>query len=296
MSASKNTSKKTMDVGEPTLKRREFLSVGGATIAGAAIGGGALEGAESVGLLDRPLPDEELQETLADVEAMTFDVFGTVVDWRTSIIREGQMLGAEKGFELDWPAFADAWRRGYGPAMNRVRTGELPWLKIDDLHRLILDDLLVEFEFPAMTEAEIDHLNRVWHRLIPWPDTVRGLWQLKANFALATLSNGNVALLTNMAKNAGLPWDVVLSAELSGHYKPDPEVYIKAADLLGLPHEKVMMVAAHKGDLRAAGALGFKTAYVPRPLEYGPGRTIDTTPDPAFDVNATDFMDLAAQM
>ncbi len=284
-------SKKTTDLGESTLERREFLSVGGATIAGAAIGGG-----EGVGLMDRTLPDERAQEALAEVEAMTFDVFGTVVDWRTSIIREGQILGLEKGFDLDWEAFADAWRRGYGPAMNRVRTGELPWLKIDDLHRLILDDLLVEYDFPAMTEAEIDDLNRVWHRLIPWPDTVRGLWRLKANFTLATLSNGNVALLTNMAKNAGLPWDVVLSAELSGHYKPDPEVYIKAADLLGLPHEKVMMVAAHRGDLRAAGALGFKTAFVPRPLEYGPGRDIDTTPDPAFDVNATDFVDLAAKL
>jgi len=296
MSASKNASEKTMDVGEPTLKRREFLSVGGATIARAAIGGGALEGGEGVGLLDRPSPDEELQQALADVEAMTFDVFGTVVDWRTSIIREGQALGLEKGFQRDWEAFADAWRRGYGPAMNRVRTGDLPWLKIDQLHRMILDDLLVEFEFPAMTEAEIDDLNRVWHRLIPWPDTVRGLHQLKANFTLATLSNGNVALLTNMAKNAGLPWDAVLSAELSGHYKPDPEVYIKAADLLGLPHERVMMVAAHRGDLRAAGALGFKTAFVPRPLEYGPDRDIDTTPDPAFDVNATDFLDLAAKL
>ena len=286
-----SASKRTTDLGESTLERREFLSVGGATIAGAAVGGG-----EGVGRMDRELPEERLQVALADVEAMTFDVFGTVVDWRTSIIREGQVLSLEKGFDLDWESFADAWRSGYGPAMNRVRTGELPWLKIDQLHRLILDDLLVEYDFPDMTEAEIDHLNRVWHRLIPWPDTVLGLGRLKANFVLATLSNGNVALLTNMAKNAGLPWDVILSAELSGHYKPDPEVYIKAADLLGLPHERVMMVAAHKGDLRAAGALGFKTAFVPRPLERGPDRVIDTTPDPAFDVNATDFLDLAAQL
>ncbi len=301
MSASKKTSElgeptpdlgePTADLGEPTLKLRQFLAAGGATIAASTFGGGA-----GVGLLPETLPDEERQQALADVEAMTFDVFGTVVDWRTSIIREAQILGMEKGFDRDWEAFADGWRRGYGPAMNRVRTGELPWLKIDDLHRMILDDLLVEFEFPAMTEAEIDDLNRVWHRLIPWPDTVRGLWQLKANFTLATLSNGNVALLTNMAKNAGLPWDAVLSAELSGHYKPDPEVYIKAADLLGLPHEKVMMVAAHKGDLRAAQALGFKTAFVPRPLEYGPDRNIDTTPNPQFDVNATDFLDLAAKI
>ena len=284
-------SEKTSEFTELTLERREFLSVGGASIAGAAIGGG-----EGVGLLDRTLPEERVQEALAGVEAMTFDVFGTVVDWRTSIIREGQVLSLEKGFYLDWESFADAWRSGYGPAMNRVRTGELPWLKIDLLHRMILDDLLVEYDFPAMSEVEIDHLNRVWHRLIPWPDTVRGLGRLKAKFVLATLSNGNVSLLTNMAKNAGLPWDVILSAELSGHYKTDPEVYIKAAELLSLPHERVMMVAAHKGDLRAAGALGFKTAYVPRPLEYGPDREIDTTPDPAFDVNATDFLDLAAQL
>jgi len=290
-------SKRTNDLGEatdltePTMKRREFLAAGGATIAATTLGADP-----EVRLLDRTAPDPQAQDALANVEAMTFDVFGTVVDWRTSIIREGQMLAREKGFDLDSAAFADAWRRGYGPAMNRVRTGELPWLKIDQLHRMILDDLLVEFEFPAMTEAEIDDLNRVWHRLIPWPDTVRGLYQLKANYTLVTLSNGNVSLLANMAKNAGLPWDIVLSAELSGHYKTDPEVYIKAAELLSLPHEKIMMVAAHKGDLRAAGALGFKTGYVPRPLEYGPGRTIDTTPDPAFDVNATDFMDLAAKM
>ena len=284
-------SKETSELAEPTLERREFLSVGGATIAGAAIGGG-----EGVGLLDRTLPEERWQEALADVEALTFDVFGTVVDWRTSIIREGQVLGLEKGFDLDWESFAHAWRSGYGPAMNRVRTGELPWLKIDQLHRLILDELLVEYDFPAMSEEEIDDLNRVWHRLIPWPDTVRGLGRLKAKFVLSTLSNGNVSLLTNMAKNAGLPWDVILSAELSGHYKPDPEVYIKAAELLSLPHERIMMVAAHKGDLRAAGAVGFKTAFVPRPLEYGPEREIDTTPEPEFDVNATDFLDLAAQL
>jgi 2-haloacid dehalogenase len=288
--------KRTNDLGEPTLKRREFLAVGGATIAATTLGGAPAVGDAGVGLLGRTVPNERAQQALANVEAMTFDVFGTVVDWRTSIIREGQMLGREKGFELDWPAFADAWRRGYGPAMNRVRTGELPWLKIDQLHRMILDDIVVEFGLPEMTEEETDHLNRVWHRLIPWPDTVRGLWQLKANYTLVTLSNGNVSLLANMAKNAGLPWDVVLSAELSGHYKTDPEVYIKAAELLSLPHEKVMMVAAHKGDLRAAAALGFKTGYVPRPLEYGPDRDIDITPDPSFDVNATDFMDLAAQL
>jgi len=239
----------------------------------------------------QPDPDR-----LAMVKAMTFDVFGTVVDWRSSILREGEELTARTGIEVDWPRFADAWRAGYGPAMRRVRSGELPWTRIDDLHRMILDGLIPEFGLAALTETERDDLNRVWHRLSPWPDTVSGLTRLRTRYVLATLSNGNVALLVNMAKHSGLPWDAVLSAELAHQYKPDPEVYLTAADLLGLEPAQVMMVAAHKGDLRAAAAIGFKTAYVPRPLEYGPDREIDTTPDPSFDVNATDFNDLADQL
>ena len=235
-------------------------------------------------------------DRLAMVRAMTFDVFGTVVDWRSSIVREGEQLTARKGIAVDWPRFADAWRAGYGPAMSRVRNGELPWTRIDDLHRIILDGLIPEFGLTALTEAERDDLNRVWHRLSPWPDTVSGLTRLRTRYVLATLSNGNVALLVNMAKHSGLPWDAVLSAELAHRYKPDPAVYLTAADLLGLEPEQVMMVAAHKGDLRAAAALGLRTAYVPRPLEYGPDREIDTTPDPAFDVVATDFNDLADRL
>ena len=169
-------------------------------------------------------------------------------------------------------------------------------MKIDQLHRRILNDLLTEFDISGLSEGEIDDLNRVWHRLIPWPDSVLGLGRLRSKFVLATLSNGNVSLLTHMAKNAGLPWDCVLSAELSGHYKPDPEVYEKAADLLDLPPRRIMMVAAHKGDLRAAQGVGFKAAWVPRPLEYGPSVTVDTTPDPEFDITASDFLDLAEQL
>ncbi len=235
-------------------------------------------------------------ERLEMVKAMTFDVFGTVVDWRSSIIREGEQLTKRTGIEVDWPRFADAWRGGYGPAMGRVRAGELPWTKIDDLHRMILSGLIPEYGLSALNEAEREDLNRVWHRLSPWPDTVSGLTRLRTRYVLASLSNGNVALLVNMAKHSGLPWDAVLSAELAHKYKPDPEVYLTAADLLGLKPEQVMMVAAHKGDLRAAAALGFKTAYVPRPLERGPDREIDTTPDPSFDVNATDFNDLADRL
>ena len=239
----------------------------------------------------QPDPDR-----LAMVKAMTFDVFGTVVDWRSSIVREGEELTVRTGIEVDWPRFVDAWRAGYGPAMRRVRSGELPWTRIDDLHRMILDRLIPEFGLTALTDAERDDLNRVWHRLAPWPDAVSGLTRLRTRYVLASLSNGNMALLVNMAKHSGLPWDAVLSAELAHQYKPDPAVYLTAADLLGLEPEQVMMVAAHKGDLRAAAALGFKTAYVPRPLEYGPDREIDTTPDPSFDVFATDFNDLADRL
>ena len=230
------------------------------------------------------------------VRALTFDVFGTVVDWRGSIIREGQLLAARKGYNVDWASFADSWRSGYGPAMNKVRSGELPWTKIDDLHRMILDDLVDEYSLSGMSEAELVHFNEAWHRLSPWPDTVSGLNKLKSKYVITTLSNGNVSLLTHMAKNGGLPWDAILSAELSGHYKPDPEAYLKAADLLSLKPEQVMMVAAHPGDLRAAARTGLKTAYVIRPLERGPGRPVNRNPDGEFDYTAEDFNDLARQL
>ena len=230
------------------------------------------------------------------VRALTFDVFGTVVDWRGSIIREGQLLAARKGYNVDWARFADSWRSGYGPAMNKVRSGELPWTKIDDLHRMILDDLVDEYSLSGMSEAELVHFNEAWHRLSPWPDTVSGLNKLKSKYVITTLSNGNVSLLTHMAKNGGLPWDAILSAELSGHYKPDPEAYLKAADLLSLKPEQVMMVAAHPGDLRAAARTGLKTAYVIRALERGPGRPVNRNPDGEFDYSAEDFNDLARQL
>jgi 2-haloacid dehalogenase len=270
--------------GSPSLERREFLAVGASAFASSSLEPGTSPLAHRMPSASQQVPE---------VDALTFDVFGTVVDWRTSIIREGQLMTAEKGIEADWPAFADAWRAGYVPAMGRVRSGDLPWMRIDDLHRLILDDIAPDFGLDTLSEEELDHLNRVWHRLVPWPDSVLGLTRLRAKYMLVTLSNGNVALLANMAKNAGLPWDVVLSAELAQHYKPDPEVYQTAADLLGLPINRLMMVAAHKSDLRAARATGMRTAYVPRPLEYGPNPDFDGTPDPEFDVVAGDFIELA---
>lgn len=225
------------------------------------------------------------------IRALTFDVFGTVVDWRGTIIEEGKAW--EIG--LDWAAFADAWRAGYQPAMQRVRSGELGWTRIDDLHRMILDDLLPEFGLTGLSEEKLAHLNRVWHRLRPWPDAVKGLTRLKQKYVIATLSNGNVSLLTNMAKNAGLPWDCILSAELSRHYKPDPEAYRSACHLLDLPPSQVLMVAAHEGDLRAAAAVGMRTAYVHRPLEYGLHHP-KPWPQEEFDLMAVDFLDLAEQL
>jgi 2-haloacid dehalogenase len=230
------------------------------------------------------------------VKALTFDVFGTVVDWRSSVIAEGAALGRRKGLRVDWAKFADAWRGGYGPSMDRVRKGELPWTNIDRLHRMVLDRLLQEFGIANLTEAEKDHFNRVWHRLKPWPDSVAGLTRLKRRFVIATLSNGNVALLTNMAKHGGLPWDCILSGELFRHYKPDPEVYRGAAELLGLALREVMMVAAHKGDLKAAQGAGMRTGFVPRPLERGAGRKVDVSEEPWIDVTAADFNDLAAKL
>ena len=233
---------------------------------------------------------------VSTVKALTFDVFGTVVDWRGSLIRQGVAFGAARGLSVDWARFADDWRGGYGPSMDRVRRGELPWTNIDTLHRMVLDQLLEKYHITDLSETDKEHLNRVWYQLTPWPDAVAGLTRLRVRYVLATLSNGNVALLTNMAKYAGLPWDCILSGELMKHYKPDPEVYQTAASLLGLRPEQVMMVAAHKGDLRAAQGVGLRTAFVPRPMERGPERTPDLTPDPAFTIHAVDFNDLAAKL
>lgn len=229
-----------------------------------------------------------------NVKALAFDVFGTVVDWRSSIIREGELLGAAKGLKLDWTAFADAWRAGYRPAMDRTAKGQ--WRNIDELHREILDGLLQRFNVAGLAEAQIDHLNRAWHRLMPWPDSVPGLNRLRSRYVLATLSNGNISLLVDMAKHAGLPWDCVLSGELIHKYKPDPDVYRMAARLLGVETAELMMVAAHPPDLRAASRAGLRTAYVPRPLEHGQGRAAETESGDRFDIVASDFIDLAAKL
>ncbi len=233
-----------------------------------------------------------------EIKALTFDVFGTVVDYYRTIVSEGEQLAQEKGLQVDWGAFALAWRNRYNPFIQRVERHELPWTKLDTLHRLALDEVLAEFHVTSLTEEEKVQLNRVWHRLQPWQDSVAGLTRLRRKFVLATLSNGNVALLTNMAKYSALPWDCILSAELARAYKPNPAIYQMAIELLDLPAEQIMLVAAHPYDLVAARLQGYKTAFIPRPLEYGPGSKSagDLEQGQDFDVVASNMLDLAQQL
>jgi len=235
-------------------------------------------------------------DSLPAVKALLFDVFGTVVDWRGSIIEEGTAWGESQGIDVDWARFADRWREGYMPAMDKVRKGEMPWTNLDHLHRALLEDLLREFHIEGLTGEEKDHWNRVWHRLKPWPDSVAGLARLKPKYMIAPLSNGNVALLANMARHAGLPWDLILSAELARHYKPDREAYLTAVSLVGLKPEEVMMCAAHRIDLNAARGCGLATGFVHRPGEFGSARKADEAGPRDFDVVAADILDLAAKL
>jgi len=230
------------------------------------------------------------------VKAILFDVFGSVVDWRGSLIGELSAWGAARGLSVDWTGLVDAWRGAYMPSLDRVRRGEQPWTILDDLHRATLDKLVQRFGVTGLNEQDLDFINRGWHRLRPWPDSVAGLARLKTRYIIGPLSNGNVALLVNMAKAAGLPWDMVCATELFLHYKPDPETYLGAARLLGLPPAQVMMAAAHNGDLRAARAVGLKTCFFARPTEYGPHQSRDFAADEAWDVVADDILDVAARM
>jgi len=233
-----------------------------------------------------------------DVDSLLFDVFGTVADWRSGVIRDGEALAEQHDLDVDWAAFADAWREAYVPSLVRVIRGEEPWRNLDALHRDSLEDLLDEFGIDDLPEEDVEHLNRVWHRLDPWPDAIPGLLRLRREYLVGTLSNGHVRLLTNMAKRAGLPWDVILSAELSGHYKTEPEVYETAVDLLDVEADRVVMVACHERDLDAAAGVGMRTAYVHRPNEWGPEAAEDAErpDDSAYDVVADDVLDLAERL
>ncbi len=233
---------------------------------------------------------------LDGIKALTFDVFGTVVDWRGSLVREGEALGRAWGLAVDWGAFADDWRALYQPSMARVMSGELPWTNLDGLHRMSLDEVLAKHGIAGLSEADKDDLNRAWHRLDPWPDVVAGLTRLKKRYILATLSNGNVAMMVAMARRGGLPWDAILGAEVARAYKAERKCYDTTAALLGLANGECLMVAAHNQDLQRCKGYGFRTAFVHRPDELGPGRTRDGEPAEAYDVVADDFVDLADKL
>lgn len=231
-----------------------------------------------------------------DVRAILFDVFGTVVDWRGSLIGELSAWGDARGLRVDWAGLVDEWRGAYAPSMDRVRRGELPWTNLDALHRASLADLAPRFGLTGLGSEDMEWMNQGWHRLQPWPDSVAGLVRLHARYVLSPLSNGNVALLVAMARARGLPWDLVLCAEVFQHYKPDPETYLGACRLLALDPAQVMLCAAHNGDLAAAQRLGLRTAFIPRPTEYGPRQARDFGPEGEWDVVAADMEDFAGRM
>lgn len=234
--------------------------------------------------------------TSRTIKALVFDVFGTVVDWRASIAREAETSLAPKGVSLDWLSFADAWRGKYQPAMERVRGGGRGYVRLDILHHENLVELLGEHGIDGLSEAEIDHLNRAWHRLDPWPDSPAGLTRLKSRFIIGTMSNGNVALMVNMAKHGGLPWDVILGAEPAQSYKPMPRTYLTGVEWLGLEPAEVLMCAAHNSDLLAAAECGLKTAFIARPHEYGPNQDRDFEAEHDFDYITESMLDLADQL
>jgi 2-haloacid dehalogenase len=237
-----------------------------------------------------------MKSDIASVKVVVFDTFGTVVDWRGSIIRDLTAWGAERRVQADWAQLADLWRSRYEPQKDRVRSGEVPWTNLDDLHYEALCALLPSLGLEQLAEADRRHINRTWHRLQGWPDVAKGLARLKTRYVLGPLSNGNIALLVNMAKHAGLPWDAIFSAEHFGHYKPHPDTYLGVCRQMGLQPGEVMMCAAHNYDLRAARALGLKTAFIARPLEYGPGQTTDLAAEEDWDVIANDMQAFAQAM
>lgn len=237
-----------------------------------------------------------------ELRAILFDTFGTLVDWRGSLVETLGVWGAERGIATDWneltsrwDKLTEAWRGEYAPSMDRVRRGELPWTPLDALHRESLARLASQFGL-SLDDQDLDHLTLLWHQLRPWPDSAHGLSRLRRRFLLAPLSNGNTALLADLARYAGLPFDTLFGADVFEHYKPDPETYLGACRLLSAPPERVMMCAAHNSDLAAARRLGLRTAFIVRPTEHGPGQTSDLAPEQDWDVVAASTEELAERL
>lgn len=275
------------------LERRKFLLASG-------LGAAAISLPELDPILAQQTKSNKraIQPELANVKALVFDTFGTVVDWRSSVIAQGRTWGAAKGLNIDWVYFTDRWRLGYRPMLDKIRNGEMLFTRLDDLHLMILEGLLKEFKIEGLTEEEKVSWAHAWRRLKPWPDSVDGLTRLKKKYVIAPLSNGNIALMTSLAKFAGLPWDVILGAEVARHYKPDREVYVAAYDFLDLKPEEVMMCACHAQDLQAARSIGLRTGFIYRPNEFGNGPV--GVPDKAkrgdYDVVSYSIIDLAHQL
>ncbi|MCP3707717.1 haloacid dehalogenase type II [Paraburkholderia sp. CNPSo 3274] len=231
-----------------------------------------------------------------EIKALVFDVFGTVVDWRSGVAREAAAFLQRHAPNLDAFEFADAWRREYSPSMEEIRSGRRPYVRLDVLHRENLVKVLARSGIAGVTDAVIDELNLAWHRLDPWPDAVEALNRLKRRFIIAPLSNGNIRLMVDIARRAGLPWDAILGAEVVRAYKPSPQVYSETVDILGLAPAELCLVAAHNGDLAAARRLGLSTAFVVRPTEHGPHQKTDLKAEQAWDFVVDDLNELASQL
>jgi 2-haloacid dehalogenase len=273
------------------LDRRGFLVAAGASVMATSF-------SELPTVLAQQATGGSVRPESANVKACVFDTFGTVVDWRSSVIAEATSWGKVKGLDLNWVEFTDRWRLGYGPAMDKVRKGEIPWTNLDGLNRMILGDLLKQYKIEGLSEEEKTKWSHVWRRLKPWPDSVEGLTELRKKYIISPMSNGNVALMTNLAKFGGLPWDLILGTDLVKHYKPDREMYLSAPFYLDLKPEEVMMCAAHIPDLQAARSYGLRTGFIYRPNEYGGGPA--GVPDKAkpgdFDAVSVSILDLAQQI
>lgn len=233
------------------------------------------------------------------IRALVFDVFGTIVDWRSGVARDAAPFLARQGRkDIASTDFADAWRRRYSPSMEEVRSGRRPFTRLDVLHRENLDAILIDYGIDprAVPATELEDLTLAWHRLNPWPDVVAALTRLKAGYIIAPLSNGNIILMIDMAKRAGLPWDAILGAEVVQAYKPTPEAYLRTLETLAMRPEEVCLIAAHNYDLAAARVCGLKTAFIPRPTEHGTGQTSDLTAEQEWDFIAKDLGDLATQL
>jgi 2-haloacid dehalogenase len=275
-------------MGDLSSSRRQFLAAMGGGAMGIALAAPAAQPAGA--------PKAPISPIATRVKALAFDVFGTVVDWRGSVIRDGEALSRKSGTKADWGAFADAWRGEYGPSMAPIREGKRPWVNLDALHWESLLATVQRLKIEGLSEQDLKWLHRAWHRLDPWPDSVEGLSRLQRRYIVVTLSNGNIAMMVDVLRHGALPFDAILGAEVAHQYKPHPQAYLTTVSLLGFEPGEVLMVAAHNGDLRAASAAGLRTAYVVRPRMNGPAQKDDLAPDADWDVVARDFLELADKL